>query len=145
MALRLVFGHEDIFPSIEHLAKALIRRATVFGDRNAAFLVYREEGQVVRGNEVPVEDQQPLRLDDMVCQAGGEAASLTTMITDDKTETNKSYETIKLGIDAHAKWYYVARQLDGATPQPVQKMDFHGLLRFVVRQKDPGEGSAYLL
>ena len=136
MALRLVFGHEDIFPSIEHLAKALIRRATVFGDRNAAFLVYREEGQVVRGNEVPVEDQQPLRLDDMVCQAGGEAASLTTMITDDKTETNKSYETIKLGIDAHAKWYYVARQLDGATPQPVQKMDFHGLLRFVVRQKD---------
>jgi len=57
MALRLVFGHEDIFPSIEHLAKALIRRATVFGDRNAAFLVYREEGQVVRGNEVPVEDQ----------------------------------------------------------------------------------------
>ena len=59
MALRLVFGHEDIFPSIEHLAKALIRQATVFGDRNAAFLVYREEGQVVRGNEVPVEDQQP--------------------------------------------------------------------------------------
>ena len=37
----------------------------------------------------------------------------------------------ELGIDAHAKWYYVARQLDGATPQPVQKMDFHGLLRFV--------------
>jgi len=37
--LRLVFGHEDIFPSIEHLAKALIRQATVFGDRNAAFLV----------------------------------------------------------------------------------------------------------
>jgi len=27
----------------------------------------------------------------------------------------ESYESIKLGIDAHVKWYYVARQLDGAT------------------------------
>jgi hypothetical protein len=43
MVIRLVFGHEDIFPSIEHLAEALIRQAPVFGDRNAAFLVYREE------------------------------------------------------------------------------------------------------
>jgi hypothetical protein len=42
------------------------------------------------------------------------------MMTGDKTETSKSYDTIKLGIDAHAKWYCVARQLDGATPQPVQ-------------------------
>jgi hypothetical protein len=25
----------------------------------------------------------------------------------------KPYDPIKLGIDAHAKWYYVARQLDG--------------------------------
>ena len=73
MALRLVFGHEDIFPSIEHLAKALIRRATVFGDRNAAFLVYREEGQVVRGNEVPVEDQQPLRLGNCFSSMGLDA------------------------------------------------------------------------
>ena len=55
----------------------------------------------------------------MGCQAGVEAASLTTMMTDDKTRTTKSYDTIKLGVDAHAKWYYVARQLDGATPQPV--------------------------
>ena len=52
------------------------------------------------------------------------------------TETNtKSYATIKLGIDAHAKWYYVARQLDGATPQPVQKMEFEGLLHFVAKQQ----------
>lgn len=72
----------------------------------------------------------------MGCQAGGEAASLTTVMKQDKTISSQSYETIKLGIDAHAKWYYVARQLGGATPQPVQKMDFHGLLRFVVRQKD---------
>lgn len=43
-----------------------------------------------------------------------------------KIINTESYESIKLGIDAHAKWYYVARQLDGATPQPVQKMDFEG-------------------
>ena len=35
---------------------------------------------------------------------------------------------IKLGIDAHAKGYYVARQVDGSTPQPVRKMTFDGLL-----------------
>ena len=57
-------------------------------------------------------------------------------MTEDKTKTTKSYETIKLGIDAHAKWYYVARQLDGATPQPVQKMTFEGLLRFVAKQQE---------
>ena len=53
-----------------------------------------------------------------------------------KTRSNptNTSETIKLGIDAHAKWFYVARQLDGATPQPVQKMTFEGLLHFVARQ-----------
>ena len=60
-----------------------------------------------------------------------EAANLTTVMTEDKTKTTKSYDTIKLGIDAHAKFYYVARQLDGATPQPVQKMSFEALLRSV--------------
>ena len=49
----------------------------------------------------------------MGCQAGVEAANLTTVMTKDGTKTSKSYDTIKLGIDAHAKWYYVARQLDG--------------------------------
>ena len=36
-----------------------------------------------------------------------------------KTESNptESFQSIKLGIDAHAKWYYVGRQVDGATPQ----------------------------
>ena len=43
-----------------------------------------------------------------------ESANLTTVMNTDKTTSTKSYDTIKLGIDAHAKWYYVARQLDGA-------------------------------
>ena len=50
----------------------------------------------------------------------------------------KTYDTIKLGIDAHATWFYVARQLDGATPQPVQKMTFDGLLSFVAKQQRLG-------
>ena len=58
-----------------------------------------------------------------------ESSKLTTVMNDKKTETTKSYDTIKLGIDAHAKWYYVARQLDGATPQPVQKMELDGLMQ----------------
>jgi hypothetical protein len=56
----------------------------------------------------------------MGCQAGVESAKLTTAMKHYKITTTESYDTIKLGIDAHAKWYYVARQLDGATPQPVQ-------------------------
>ena len=56
-------------------------------------------------------------------------------MNDKKAESTKSYETIKLGIDAHSKWYYVARQLDGATPQPVQKIELDGLLHFVAKQQ----------
>ena len=42
----------------------------------------------------------------MGCQVGVETAKLTAVMTDKKTESIKSYDTIKLGIDAHAKWYY---------------------------------------
>ena len=56
-----------------------------------------------------------------------------------KTRSNPTdtCETIKLGIDAHAKWYCVVPQVDGATPQPVQKMTFDGFLRFVAKQQRP--------
>ena len=74
-------------------------------------------------------------LDDMGCQAGVESAKLTIAMKHHKITTTESYDTIKLGIDAHAKWYYVARQLDGATPQPVQKTDIDGLLHFVAKQQ----------
>lgn len=37
------------------------------------------------------------------------------------------YASIKLGLDAHARGFYLGRQLDGATPQPVQKMTFDGM------------------
>ena len=70
-----------------------------------------------------------------VVRRGCVPANLTTIIIRDKTTSSKSYATIKLGIDAQAKWYYVARQVDGATPQPVQKMDLDGLLHFVAKQQ----------
>ena len=54
-----------------------------------------------------------------------------------KTQPNPTElpATIKLGIDAHAKWFYVACQLDCPPPQPVQKMTFGGLLRFIPWQE----------
>jgi hypothetical protein len=54
----------------------------------------------------------------MGCQVRVKTIKLATVMNEKKAESSRSYETIKLGIDAHAKWYYVARQLDGATPQP---------------------------
>lgn len=43
------------------------------------------------------------------CQAGVEPANLTTDMKHYKITGTESYESIKLEIDAHAKWYYVAR------------------------------------
>lgn len=69
------------------------------------------------------------------CQAGVEPANMTTVMITYKTISTKYYATMKLGIDAHAKWYYVERQPDGAIPQPVQKMDLNGLLHCVAKQQ----------
>ncbi|MFT4547364.1 MAG: lipid-binding SYLF domain-containing protein [Verrucomicrobiales bacterium] len=49
----------------------------------------------------------------MGCQAGVEAAKLTTVMNDIKAKTPEPYETIKLGIDVSTTWYSVGRQLDG--------------------------------
>jgi hypothetical protein len=55
--------------------------------------------------------------------------------TKEERDATELHATIKLGIDAHAKWFYVACQVEGATPQPVQKMTFDGLLCFVAKQQ----------
>jgi hypothetical protein len=55
--------------------------------------------------------------------------------SDDNPNYSKPYETIQLGIDAHAQWYSMSRQVDGTTPQPVQKMTLEELLLFVDRQR----------
>jgi hypothetical protein len=51
------------------------------------------------------------------------------------SQSSPSYEAIKLRIDAHGESYRVSRQVDGATPQPVQKMTYDELLLFVVKQQ----------
>jgi transposase len=66
---------------------------------------------------------------------GGGTTNLTTGMKQNNTTPTEIHASIKLGIDAYAKWYYVARQVDGATPQPVQRMELDGLLHFVARQK----------
>ena len=38
------------------------------------------------------------------------------MTTQNTPNSSEQYEAIKLGIDAHAQWYSVSRQVDGATP-----------------------------
>jgi transposase len=57
------------------------------------------------------------------------------MTTINPSQSTASYESIKLGIDAHAQHYWVSRQVDGATPQPVQKMTYDELMLFVVKQQ----------
>ena len=57
------------------------------------------------------------------------------MTTINPSPSTVSYESIKLGIDAHAKYYWVSRQVDGPTPQPVQKMTYDELILFVVKQQ----------
>jgi hypothetical protein len=44
----------------------------------------------------------------MGCQVGVNPAKLITVMNTNETTSTKPYDTIKLGIDAHAKWYYVA-------------------------------------
>ncbi len=57
------------------------------------------------------------------------------MTNSTSSPNSPSYEAIKVGIDAHAKYYRVSSQVDGATPQPVQKMTCDELLLFVVKQQ----------
>ena len=57
------------------------------------------------------------------------------MTTTYPSKSTASYDSIKLGIDAHAQYYWVSRQVDGATPQPVQKMTYDELMLFVVKQQ----------
>jgi hypothetical protein len=67
------------------------------------------------------------------------------MTTINAFQSSVSYESIKLGIDAHAQYYWVSRQVDGATPQPVQKMTYDELMLFVVKQQKLTRKMSFLL
>ena len=57
------------------------------------------------------------------------------MTTINPSQSTGSYESSKLGVDAHAQHYWVSRQVDGATQQPVQKMTYDELMLVVVKQQ----------
>ena len=67
------------------------------------------------------------------------------MTTTYPPQSTAFYESIKLGIDAHAKYFWVSRQVDGATPQPVQKMTDDELMLFVVKQQKLTRKMSFLL
>ena len=43
-----------------------------------------------------------------------------------KSNPTQIHTVIKLGIDVHFKWFYVGRQFDVATLQPIQKIALRG-------------------
>jgi len=51
----------------------------------------------------------------------------------------KQFTQIKLGVDVHAESYRVVRQIDGATPQPAQKMTPEKFLEFAQRQLEQAQ------
>jgi transposase len=62
-------------------------------------------------------------------------AILKALTTTYPPKATASYDSIKLGIGAHAQYYWVSRQVEEATPQPVQKMTYDELMLFVVKQQ----------
>lgn len=62
-----------------------------------------------------------------------------THTNDTQTSTAIKAKRIKLGIDVHADWYVVVRQVDHATPQPAQKYTPEGFLKFVEKQLEQAE------
>lgn len=51
-----------------------------------------------------------------------------------ETQSTGQFTQIKLGIDVHADFYVVVRQIDSATPQPAQRMSPAKFLEFAARQ-----------
>jgi hypothetical protein len=49
------------------------------------------------------------------------------MTTIKPSQSTASYDSIKLGIDAHAQYYWVSRQVDGATGNDWQNWTELGL------------------
>lgn len=65
----------------------------------------------------------------------------TSTNTHQNTEpkTTKRFTQIKLGVDIHADSYRVVRQIDGATPQPAQKMTPTQYLEFARKQLEQAQ------
>jgi transposase len=58
----------------------------------------------------------------------------TNTHTDIETSSAAKFSQIKLGLDIHADHFLVVRQIEGATPQPAQKMTQAKFLEFAAKQ-----------
>ena len=67
------------------------------------------------------------------CRA--ERNSTNSSVDGSRVDAAPAHEMIKLAIDAHGGFNMVARQVDGAVPQPPQKFDEEQLLKFIGKQK----------
>src|SRR5262249_5884028 len=56
-----------------------------------------------------------------------------------ETKTGTKFTQIKMGVDVHADSYRVVRQIEGATPQPAQKMTPEKFLEFARKQMELGQ------
>jgi transposase len=74
------------------------------------------------------------------CRARRTPANMKKLKTQPKAEVqdnlrvNKSYDTIKLGIDWHARQYRVVRLIDNAGPEPAQRFSPQAFLVFARKQ-----------
>lgn len=61
-------------------------------------------------------------------------ASRAAVVSD--SSVTKPYDTIKLGVDWHAKYYVVVRMIDGAGPEPGQKFSPEKFYEWAKKQLD---------
>lgn len=59
----------------------------------------------------------------------------TTSPTSSTNNTASKADTIKLGVDMHATFYYVTRQVDNGSPQPPQRFSPEAFVAWAARQK----------
>ena len=63
----------------------------------------------------------------------------TNLKSKNKTAINEKANTIKLGIDVHADFYVVVRQIDDAMPQPAQKFTVIRFKEWIAKQLELAE------
>src|SRR5262245_32988261 len=56
-----------------------------------------------------------------------------------KVHSSPKFTHIKLGVDVHADYYVVVRQIDSSTPQPAQRIKAEQFLAFAARQLELAE------
>lgn len=67
------------------------------------------------------------------CQEARNPATSTAITAEHSSLAAVADEFLERGNEAHAKFHWVSRHADGATPQPARKMTYKVLLLFMVK------------